>query len=149
MEVRSIEERNTLAIRTFTPVEKLSEVMGSSYGEIMQVMESLGVQPSGPPFAMYHNMDMSNLDVEMGFPVMKAAQDRGRVKAGKLPGGKAAVTVHVGPYDRIEEAYNRLTAFVNEKGLETESSCYEFYLNDPAETPPDELKTEIYFPVKG
>ena len=149
MEVRSIEERPTLMIRTSTPVEKLSEVMGASYGEIMQVLASSGAQPAGPPFAVYHNMDMSNLEVEIGFPVSTAAEGSGRVKAGKLPGGKAAVALHVGPYEKIEEAYNRLTAFVNEKGLEPESFCYEFYLNDPAETPPEELKTEIYFPVKG
>jgi effector-binding domain-containing protein len=98
---------------------------------------------------MYHNMDMSNLDVEMGFPVTKATEGSGRVKAGKLPGGKAAVTLHVGPYEKIEEAYNRLTTFVKDQGLETESFCYEFYLNDPAETAPEELKTEIYFPLKA
>lgn len=121
MEVRDPEERHTLVIRTSTPVGKLSEVMGSSYCEIMQTMGSSGVQPTGPPFAMYHNMDVSNLDVEIGFPVA----------------------------EKTEEAYNRLTAFVKEQGLEPESYVYEFYLNDPAETPPEELKTEIYFPVKG
>ena len=149
MEVRDPEERHTLVIRTSTPVGKLSEVMGSSYCEIMQTMGSSGVQPTGPPFAMYHNMDVSNLDVEIGFPVAEKTEGSGRVKAGKLPGGKAAVTLHAGPYEKIEEAYNRLTAFVKEQGLEPESYVYEFYLNDPAETPPEELKTEIYFPVKG
>ena len=149
MDIRSTQERHTLVIRTSTPVEKLSEVMGSGYGEIMQVMGTSGVQPAGPPFAVYHNMDMSNLDVEIGFPVTAKTQGSGRVKAGKLPGGKAAVTVHVGPYQKIEEAYNRLTAYVKEQGLETESFCYEFYLNDPGETKPEDLKTEIYFPVKG
>jgi effector-binding domain-containing protein len=148
MEVRSINERPTLAIRTFTPVGKLSEVMGASYGVIMQVMQFSGAQPAGPPFAMYHNMDMSNLDVEIGFPVAEATQGSGRVKAGKLPGGRAAVTLHVGPYEKIGEAYNRLTAYVTKQGLNPESFCYEFYLNDPAETPPEQLKTEIYFPLK-
>jgi effector-binding domain-containing protein len=148
MEVRSVEERHTLVVRTSTPVEKLSEVMGSSYGEIMQVMGSSGAQPAGAPFAMYHNMDMSNLDVEIGFPVAAAVPGSGRVKAGKLPGGRAAVTLHVGPYGKIGEAYDRLTAFVKEKGLNPESFCYEFYLNDPAETPPEQLQTEIYFPLK-
>jgi len=90
MEIRDTQERNTPAIRTSAPVEKLSEAMGSSYGEIMQIIGSSGIQPAGPPFAMYHNMDMSNLDVEMGFPVAVKADGRGRVKAGRLPGGKAA-----------------------------------------------------------
>ena len=148
-EVKEQTSQPTLAVRTRTSVAKLPEVMGQTYGTIAQYLGSLGEQPAGPPFAAYHNMDMSNLDVEIGFPVTTAAEGSGRVKAGKLPGGKAAVILHVGPYEKIEEAYNRLTAFVKEKELEPESFCYEFYLNDPAETPPEELKTEIYFPVKG
>jgi effector-binding domain-containing protein len=149
MEVRNTKEQPTLAVRTSTPVEKLSEVMGSCYGEIMQVIGSTGAQPAGPPFAMYYNMDMSNLDVEIGFPVTAKTEGSGRVKAGKLPGGKAVTTLHVGPYDKIGDAYERLTAHVKEQGLETESFCYEFYLNDPGETRPEDLKTEIYFPIKG
>jgi hypothetical protein len=47
------------------------------------------VEPAGAPFALYHNMDMSALDVE------------------------------------IVDAYDRLTAFVKEKGLDTEEYCYE------------------------
>lgn len=148
MEIRETKEQKTMAIRTFTPMEKLSEVMGQSYGEIMAFMTSNGIATAGPPYAMYHNMDMSNLDVEMGFPVTAAKAGNGRIKAAKLPGGKAAVTMHTGPYDAIGETYNNLAAFMKEKGLTPETSCYEFYLNDPRETPPAELKTEIYFPLK-
>ena len=69
MEIRATKELSTLVIRISIPVEKLPEVMGPAFGEIAQVAGSLGVQLTGPPFAAYHNLDMSNLDVEMGFPV--------------------------------------------------------------------------------
>ncbi len=114
----------------------------------MQVLGSSEIHPAGPPFSVYYNMDVSNLDVEIGFPVAEKFEGKGRIRAGKIPGVKAAVTLHVGPYEKIDEAYNRLSAFVKKQGLETESYCYEFYLNDPAETRPEELKTEIYFPLK-
>ena len=148
MEVREVKERITAVIRTSTPIEKLSEVMGRCYGEIMGCLGPRGVQPSGPPFAVYHNMDMSNLDVEIGFPVSQSFEGDGSVQCGRIPGGKAAVTLYVGPYDKIEKGYNDLTAYVKEKGLEIESFTYEFYINDPATTSPDKLETEIYFPVK-
>ena len=67
------------------------------------------------------------MDVEIGFPVASAAAGSGRVKAGTLPGGKAAVTLHAGPYTKIGEAYNRLTAFVKEQGLDTDD--FTFYLD--------------------
>ena len=154
MEIRSTNERDTMAIRTSTPLEKLPEVMGACYGEIMQYLGSAGIRPAGPPFAIYHNMDMSSLDVEIGFPVAVGAADttgkqgRGRVRPGKIPGGKAVVAIHTGPYAKLGETYDRLLAFVKEQGLTTESFSYEYYLNDPGTTPPESLQTEIYFPLK-
>ena len=148
MEIRTVEEQAMAAVRTRTPVEKLSEVMGACYGEIMQYLGSQNAQPAGPPFAIYYNMDMSDLDVAIGFPVTAEVDGAGRVRGGKIPGGKAAVEMHTGPYDKIGEAYERLSAFIKDKGLEVDTCTYEFYLNDPGGTPPDKLETEIFFPVK-
>ena len=148
MEIRNVQERKTLVVRTTTPVEKLSEVMGSAYGEIAGYLGMKQIQPSGAPFAVYHNMDMSNLDVEIGFPVPSAVEGSGRVVSGEIPGGRAAVAVHQGPYDTIGETYERLGAYVKEQGEEPDIFTYEFYINDPGEVAPEELKTEIFFPLK-
>lgn len=148
MEVRNTNEQDTLVVRITTPVEKLPEVMGPSYGKILEYLGPKGIQPSGPPFVAYHNADMTALDVEIGFPVASRLEGSGDVKPGKIPGGRAAVIVHTGPYDTIRESYAALSTFITEKGLEMEPFCYEVYLNDPRETPPQELKTEIYFPIK-
>jgi effector-binding domain-containing protein len=123
--------------------------MGSIYGEIAAYAGKSGIPFAGPPFAMYYNMDMDDLDIEIGFPVDKVAAGEGRVKAGKLPGGRQATTTHVGSYETIEKAYNALTAFVGERGLETETFMYEEYLNSPQDTPPDKLATNIYYILKG
>lgn len=148
MEIKTVQEQHTAAVRTRTPIEKISETLGACYGEVMQCVNSQDVQPSGPPFAIYYNMDMSDLDMEIGFPVAAMITDAGRVKAGTIPSGKAAVATHVGPYDTIGETYEKLSAFVKEKKLEPNGFSYEYYLNDPGETAPEELLTEIYFPLK-
>jgi effector-binding domain-containing protein len=148
MEIRTVQEQAMVAVRTTTPVEKLSEVMGACYGDVIQYLGSQNAQPAGPPFAIYYNMDMSNLDVAIGFPVATALEGSGRAQAGTIPGGKAAVEMHIGAYDKIGEAYERLSAFVKENNLEIDTCTYEFYLNDPGETPPENLETEIYFPLK-
>ena len=119
------------------------------YGEIAAYMGRNSIPFAGPPFAMYYNMDMDDLDVEIGFPVGKAEAGEGRVKAGKLPGGRMATATHLGPYTSIEETYNTLTAFVGQQGLETESYMYEEYLNSPEDTPPEKLATSIYFILKN
>jgi len=45
-------------------------------------LNELGEKPLEAAFAAYYNMDMENLDVEMGFPVAKPLAGRGEIKAG-------------------------------------------------------------------
>ena len=137
-----------MSIRMTTSVDKLPQEIGKGYGEIMGYLGPLGVQPVGPPFTMYHNMDMANLDVTMGFPVGATHPGEGRVKPGTLPGGRTAVALHRGPYEEIEKTYTALQKFVQEQGETPQPFMYETYLNDPQTVAPSDLKTEIFFPLK-
>jgi effector-binding domain-containing protein len=66
----------------------------------------------------------------------------------EIPGGKLAQCLYIGPYNKIEPAYNALTEWVKENGYEATGVAYEFYLNDPGEVAPEELLTQIVFPLK-
>ena len=148
MEVRTVDARTTAVVRTTTTGAMLPQVLGEGYGEIMQYLERAGIEPAGPPFSLYHNMDMEHLDVELGFPVWQPPEAEGRIKASTLPGGRAAVAVHVGPYETLDETYRKLMGYVEREGLKTEPFMYEMYLNDPDEVPPEQLQTEVYFPLR-
>ena len=147
-EVKEQASRPTLSVRTRTSVGKLPEIMGQTYGMIAQYLGSLGEQPAGPPFAAYHNMDMEDLDVEIGFPVSREIAGRGDIQAGQLPGGRVATCLHVGPYGDIAAAYNALSEWVEAEGHEPAGVAYEMYLNDPNETPPEALMTQIVYPLE-
>jgi effector-binding domain-containing protein len=138
----------TLAIRTRTAVQELGRVLGEAYGTIAQYLGQLGEQPAGPPFAAYYNMDMQDLDVEIGFPVARELPSQGDIQASEIPGGKVATCLYTGPYSDIEPAYNALSRWVEENGYGTTGVAYEVYLSDPQETPPEELQTQIVFPLK-
>ncbi|MEE8568429.1 MAG: hypothetical protein V3S81_07445, partial [Anaerolineales bacterium] len=56
----------TLSIRTTTHVKDLPQELGKAYGAIDQYLGQLGEQPTGAPYTAYFNMDMSNLEVEIG-----------------------------------------------------------------------------------
>ncbi len=92
-------------------------------------------------------MDMQDLDMEIGFPVLSALPGKGEVQAGQIPAGKAATCLHTGPYPEIASAYNDLSAWITAQGLHPTGVAYEFYLNDPEHTPPAELQTLILFPL--
>lgn len=138
----------TLAIRTRTAVQDLPQVLGETYHAIEEYLAELGEQPAGPPFTAYHNMDMQDLDVEIGFPVPRELPGRGDIQAGHLPEGKVATHLYIGPYSDMEPAYDALSQWIQENGYEPTGVAYEFYLSDPAETPPEEHQTQIVYPLK-
>jgi len=138
----------TLSIRTTTTIKELPQELGKAYGAIGQYLGQLGEQPAGAPYAAYFNWDTKDFDVEIGFPVSGTFPEKDYIKSSEIPGGKLARCLYTGPYKKIEPAYNALTAWVKENGYEATGVAYEFYLNDPGETPQEELMTQIVFPLK-
>ena len=147
-EVKERETQPSMSIRTRASVQDLPQVLGKSYGAIAQYVGELGAYPAGPPFVVYYNMDMQNLDIEIGFPVSKKLPDKAEIKPSEIPAGKYASCLYTGPYNEIEPAYNALTQYMNDNGYESTGIAIEVYLNDPSQTPPQDLKTEILFLLK-
>ncbi|MFC1802718.1 GyrI-like domain-containing protein [Thermoproteota archaeon] len=147
-EVKELPVIPTLTIRTRTSVQELPKTMHKAYGAIAHYLGEMGEQIESPAYAAYYNMDMQNLDVEIGFPVSDDLPGRNDVKPSKIPAGKYVSCVFTGPYSDIEPAYNALTKEIKENGYEVTRIAYELYLNDPDVIPPNELKTEILFPIK-
>lgn len=138
-----------LAMRTTLPAVQLPEFLGKAYCSIAQYLAGLREQPAGPPFVAYYNMDLQNLEVEAGFPVSRALSGQGDIQATEIPGGKLASCLYVGPYSDCGPAYDALARWTKDHGYEPTGVAYEIYLNDPAETPPQELRTQIVFPLKS
>lgn len=147
MEIISVPEKQTLMIRTITPVTELPQLMGSLYAELATYMGAHAITFDGPPYAMYYNMDMEALDVEVGFPVpslRELSDDAGRIKNGRIPAGTVVTTIHPGSYETMEDTYIKAMEFAQQQGVRVhESWMYEYYLNSPEDTPPDQLQTQI------
>ncbi|MDI9466518.1 MAG: GyrI-like domain-containing protein [Syntrophomonadaceae bacterium] len=138
----------TIAIRTRAAVQNLPQVLGKAYGDIMNYLMEIGVQPAGAPYVGYFNMDMQDLDLEIGFPVEQAISGKGDIQASEIPAGKQVSCLHTGPYSKVEPAYNAMMEWVPANGYTATGVSYEFYLNDPEQTPENELLTKIVFPLK-
>ena len=136
-----------LSIRTRVPVQNLPDALGKGYMAIGQYLESLSKSPEGDPFVAYYNMNMEDLDLEMGFPVSEKVQGKGEIESREIPAGKYATCLHTGPYPDLGLAYEALTEWVKGEGYEVSGTAYEFYLNDASVTPPQELKTLLLFPI--
>ncbi len=148
IELNEQEAQPVLSIRTRTPMENLPQTIGEAYGKIMQYMTELGVQPADAPFTAYYNMDMEDLDVEMGFPVNSQLQGKGDIVFREIPAGKYASCMYTGPYSQMEQPYNEMFKWIEDNDYQPTGICYEYYYNAPGEVPESELLTRIVMPVK-
>jgi effector-binding domain-containing protein len=141
-------EQPVIFIHKTTSVGNLPQEIGKAYGAIAQYMAEAGQPPQEAPYTAYYNMDMENLDVEMGFPLSAPLAGRGEIKAGSIPAGPQASCMYRGPYSGMAQAYAELTAKVNESGYAPTGVCYEFYYNEPGKVPDSELLTKVVFLLK-
>lgn len=66
----------------------------------------------------------------------------------RLPAGAYACTVHVGPYERLGDTWQRLLGeWIPAHGQRVNGLSYERYLNMPGTVPKEQLRTEICVPV--
>jgi len=137
-----------LSARVRTPVQELPQHLGRIYGAVFQYLAELGEPEAGMPFTAYYNMDMQDLDVEIGVPVHKAVPTKGEIQPGSIPAGRFVSTEHVGPYEQLAQAYEALASFAEAQGLEPTGVVYEYYLNDPSQEPYEEPRTRVVFPVR-
>ncbi|KAF5084835.1 GyrI-like domain-containing protein [Acetobacterium wieringae] len=141
-------EQPTLVIRTITRVEELPQLIGESYGKIVAYLNEIGELMTDVPFVAYHNMDMQQLDVEIGFPVAKPFPGQGDVKPGLIPEGKTIFCMYRGPYAEMEPVYGEMAQWFETNHCQPEGIAYEYYYNDPA-FPESEWLTKIVMPIKN
>ena len=81
--------------------------------------------------------------------VDEAFRPVGEVGIQTIAGGDYVRTTHEGPYDGLGAHYRRLfREWFPVSGREPASApCFEVYLNSPESTAPEDLLTDVYFPL--
>jgi effector-binding domain-containing protein len=146
-EIKERAAQPTLFVRSICAVQDLPKFFGKTFGDIIQYLESLGEQPTGAAYAIYYNMDMQALDMQAGFPVVHPIPGKGDIQSGEIPAGRYASGLNIGPYDKMEPFYDALNQWVKAQGGEVTGVAFEWYFSPP-ETPPQEVKTEVWLALK-
>lgn len=147
-EIKQLPAQPALSVRGRAAVQNLPVLIGQTCERLIGHMQALGEAPSGDLFVTYYNMDMQNLDVEIGFTLSKPLPGKEDIQSVMIPAGLAATCTYTGPYEKMAPAYEALNACIKENGREATGIAYEYYLNGPPETPPEEYQTRIVLPLK-
>jgi effector-binding domain-containing protein len=126
----------------------------SVVGEIAKVdaaIKKAGLTPAGHPFALFLATDDKSFQFEAMVPLAEKPEVKDLsdgVKIGESPSGKAMKFLHRGAYDDIDSTYDLITAFLDEKGLESQNRFVEEYLTDTTEPDDASLEADIYVFLK-
>ncbi len=109
-----------------------------------------GIQCIGVSYDDPDTVEAENLRYDACITVSDNIQPEGEVKARTLAGGRYAMFLHEGPYENLVHTYRGIFGqWLPASGEELrEEPCFEIYLNSPDQTPPQDLKTEIYVPIR-
>jgi effector-binding domain-containing protein len=149
IELQTLDPKPALAIRQVVPVSRIAAAIDSWLPIVFTFAGEHGAELAGPPYSRYHHFGEHETDLEIGLPVTGAHQGGGRVQAVELPGGEAAVTWHVGPYDQLADAYAALTGWIADQGRSQAGAPWEVYWTNPADEPdPATWRTQVFAPIR-
>lgn len=117
--------------------------------EVASYLEGAGASPAGAPFARFFDYAEDEADFEAGFPLSEPVSGEGRIAAGELPGGLAAVTTHIGPYEGLQDTHAAMGEWVLANGHDPSGPVWEIYLTGPVdEEDSSEWRTEVVWPLR-
>jgi effector-binding domain-containing protein len=132
-------------------------IVAELFSQLFEFVFKKQVAIAGLPMLLLHEASkeeaeeadkIGTADVEVAISVNGQVRTEGEIIAYTLPGGTMARIVHRGPYETMGGSYERLFAWITERGLGMKGPIREVYYNDPREVRPEEIKTEILAPVE-
>ena len=127
------------------------ETLLDAYKSLYAFLDKQGVKPAGPAMTIYTAANDTGFSFQAAVPI--AAEDlkdppKGDIAVGKSPTGRALKFSHRGSYDSMDNTYEAITNYLDERQLEAQDLFVEEYRTDLLKTPEDKLEIDIYVPLK-
>lgn len=150
--IKKTEPRTVAFVCMKGPYTQVGEAFGKLFGWIAEK----GYAPAGPPSGMYCNAPGLVPDEELvweircpiGGEISPSAPDERGLGIRRVEEAEMAATMHKGPFLEVGNTYGPLVSWIMENGYEIVGPPEEIYFSEPEKTPPEELLTEVMFPVR-
>ncbi len=133
--------------------DEIGAAMGAAFSKVMGFLGQHGLAPAGPPLSITEAWGDDGFRFQAGIPLASdpgiATAEESDVQVRELPATSAIRIVHTGAYTGLPSTYKALEAYVAAHGMEWGGGTWEEYLNDPAETPEDQLTTHVFMSIGG
>ncbi len=139
--VQAVHPRKLAAVRCEVAVGEVGSAWGPALDKVWPFIRSQpGLWTNGHNIFLYHHPTQPGAPIQcdFGVEVTRTFEAAGEVYATETPAGEAAIAIHRGPYDRMNEAYKAIENWIAANRRESAGHSWEIY-GDPA---PDPAETE-------
>jgi effector-binding domain-containing protein len=126
------------------------ETITKSFKAVKAYVDKEGLKVDGQPMTMFTATDDTGFSYQAAIPLAEPPKTppRGDVAAGMSPEGRALKFVHRGSYDGLDNTYEAITNYLDERRLEAKDMFIEQYLTDPLTTNEEHLVVNVFVMVK-
>jgi AraC family transcriptional regulator len=148
VEIKDVKPQTTLVIRKTIKQVDVGKELGVILPKVFGYADSKQIKPLSAPFTRYLKKTEDEFEIEAGIAVPDGSKGEGDIVVSSLPGGKAAFTIHTGAYEKLKDTYAAMMKWLTDNKKDGAGGPWEVYVSDPGSGKPEDLKTEIYFPLK-
>ena len=144
--VQTVHPRKLAAVRREVAPGAVGSAWGPAVGKVWTFIRSQpGLWTDGHNIFVYHNPRRRGAPIlcDFGVEVTRTFETAGEVYATETPGGEAAVAVHRGAYNRMNEAYDAIEKWMAANHRESSGHVWEIY-GDPTPDPADTETTVVH-----
>jgi effector-binding domain-containing protein len=126
------------------------ETIIKSFKTVKAYVDKEGLKIDGQPMTLFTSTDDTGFAFQAAIPVAEPPKNppRGDIAAGTSPAGRALKFVHRGSYDGLDNTYEAITNYLDERRLEAKDMFIEQYLTDPLAATEDHLVVNVFVMIK-
>ncbi len=150
--IQSVGPMRMAGVRASAHMSNVGPSMHAAVESATKLMQQNNLPTDGQMISVCHHLDMKKqiLDFTSGFVIPAAT---GSLPSGlsewSLPETKAFCVEHVGSYQNLGNAWSAANQHTRYKKLkQSKAGAFELYINNPENTAVEDLRTEIYLPLK-
>jgi effector-binding domain-containing protein len=130
--------------------DKAFDTVTGSFKKIKAYLDKEGLKPDGQSMTIFTATDDNGFDYEAAVPIAEAPKNppHGDISLGQSPEGQALKFVHRGSYEDLDNTYEAITNYLDEKRLEARDMFIEEYVTDPVTADSKKLVVNVYVLIK-
>jgi len=130
--------------------DKAFDTVSGSFKKIKAYLDKEGIKPAGLSMTIFTSTDDTGFDYEAAIPIAEAPKNppHGDVALGQSPEGQALKFIHRGSYEDLDNTYEAITNYLDDKRMEAKDMFIEEYVTDPLTADAGKLVVNVYVLVK-